>query len=63
MDLIITYSWTSRALSVNLIVCKKYVCQDMFATDEEEEKPIESKNIFDDFDSEESQSLLIPEGD
>ena len=34
----------------------------MFATDEEEEKPIESKNIFDDFDSQESQSLLIPEG-
>ena len=25
--------------------------------------PIESQNIFDDFDSEESQSLLIPKGD
>ena len=44
--------------------------QDMFATDEEEEeeeeeeeRPIESQNIFDDFDSEESQSLLIPKGD
>ena len=54
---------TSRALSVYLIVCQKYVCQETFATDEEEEKPIESKNIFDDFDSQESQSLLIPEGD
>ena len=31
--------------------------------EEEEERPIESQNIFDDFDSEESQSLLIPKGD
>ena len=37
--------------------------RDMFVTDEEEERPIESKNVFDDFDFQESQSLFIPEGD
>ena len=40
---------------------------DMFVTDEEEEEEeerlIESQNIFDNFDSEESQSLLILKGD